>query len=258
MAKRKPKENFCSFDDSAGEEMLWYNYDVSMKKDYRTLINHLQKICRSTLEYDYWQRAAKSNDNIECPVCGENYYDKNLICESHHYPQKLSTIIDDILMEHIENQTLDKQTGLNIVKEIMALHIENKVSYINLCEFCHKKFHQQHPDVVDKIYKIFEERIKENNEEYEKSVDKQREEIQEYNKELKEKRQQDQKNYEEIKKEKDKEEDNKSTGVDLDIYSSFKAPEVIFEKKEYKKPESINIETKDGFEEVSINIDDLI
>jgi len=226
VAKRKPKENFCSFNDSTGEEMLWYNYDVSIKKDYITLINHLQKICRSTLEYDYWQRAAKANDNIECPICKENYYDNNLKCESHHYPQKLSTIIDDIITEHIENQTLDNKTGLDIVKQVMDLHIENKINYINLCEFCHKKFHQQHPDVVDKIYQIFEERINTNKEQYEISVKQQREEIQEYNKELKEKRQEDQKNYEKI-------------------------------KKECKKPESVNIETRDGFEEISIDIDNL-
>ena len=69
------------------EEYLWYNYDVSNKKDYITMINHIQKICRATLEYDFWQKTCKLKDSKICPVCDENNDENNLKCESHHHPK---------------------------------------------------------------------------------------------------------------------------------------------------------------------------
>ncbi len=140
------------------EEQLWYNYVIGNAKDWYTMTNHIQKCCRSTLEYDDWQRTAKYRDAEECPVCGDNYWNKRSKCESHHHPLTLKTIIEDILYEHIENQTLDDQTGLNIVDQVMTKHTVGQVSYINLCVHCHKKFHADHPDVLDKIDEIFLER----------------------------------------------------------------------------------------------------
>jgi len=143
------------------EETLWYNYDVSNRKDWITLINHLQKVCRTSLEYDFWQKTCKLYDSDVCPVCDENYYDNNIKCESHHHPKKLSTIIEEILEKHIEDNVLDEKTGLEIVEEIMGLHTMGQVHYINICEHCHKKFHKDHPTVKEKVYEIFEKRAQE-------------------------------------------------------------------------------------------------
>ncbi len=139
-----------------GEEELWYTYDMSNKRDYITCVNHLQKAFRATLEYDDWQRKCKYEHATECPVCDDNYYDKNLKCESHHHPKKLSVIIEEILDTHLEDNDLDNKSGFDIMLEIMNLHMKGQVSYINLCVHCHKKYHSQHPDVVNKIYEIFD------------------------------------------------------------------------------------------------------
>jgi len=166
---------------SYNDEILWYNYDVSNQKDWKTLINHVQKVCRATLEYDFWQRTCKLTEAEECPVCGDNYYEKNVKCESHHHPRKLSTIIEDILAAHIEDNVLDTKTGLDIVKQVMDLHIFGQVHFINLCEHCHKKFHKQHPDVVDKIDEIFKKRAAKGEElwksDYQKQIQKEQEKI---------------------------------------------------------------------------------
>jgi len=141
---------------------LWYNYDLSNMKDYVKCIKQLEKICRSTLEYDQWQRVCKYTDNQVCPVCGDNYYLNNSKCESHHHPKTLFDIVDNIMTEHIEKNDLDEKTGIDIVQEIMDLHLINSVSYINLCQHCHKKYHAGHPEVMTKLDDIMNLRINQN------------------------------------------------------------------------------------------------
>lgn len=139
-------------------DVLWYNYDLSNYKDQIKATKQIQKICRESLEYDEWQRKCKYKDSTTCPVCSDNYYDNNSKCESHHHPKTLFAVVEEIMDSHLEKNDLDEFTGLAIVGEIMELHLFNKVNYINLCQHCHKKYHAGHPDVIQKINDIFDER----------------------------------------------------------------------------------------------------
>jgi len=141
------------------EGILWYNYNLSDSRDIVKCIKHIQKICRSSLEYDEWQRHCKYRDATDCPVCGDNYYEKNSKCESHHYPKTMYEVVEEILDEHLEKNDFDELLGFEICKEVMDKHQFKQVHYINLCVHCHKKYHSGHPDVVSKIEEIFNKKI---------------------------------------------------------------------------------------------------
>lgn len=141
-------------------DALWYNYDLTDGRELVKCIRQLERICRASLEYDEWQRKCKYKDAKICPVCDDDYYENNLKCESHHHPKTLYDIVDNILEDHMEKNDLDEITGFKLVEEIMDLHMLGQVQYINLCQHCHKKYHDGHPSTVDKISKIYEEREK--------------------------------------------------------------------------------------------------
>jgi len=143
------------------DQLLWYNYDLSDLREQIKCIKQLEKICRISLEYDDWQKKCKYKDAKVCPVCEDDYYEKNSKCESHHHPKTLFTIVQEIVEEHIAANDIDSKTGIDIVQEIMDKHLLNQVHYINLCIHCHKKYHAGHPDVINKIDDIFEIRVQE-------------------------------------------------------------------------------------------------
>lgn len=138
--------------------ILWYNYDLSNIKEFVKCIKHIEKICRASLEYDEWARKCKYKDAQVCPICNDDYYDKNSTCETHHHPETLYCIVENILTEHINNNVIDSKTGLEIVQEVMDKHMLGQVSYINLCVHCHKKYHAGHPDVCTAMDIIFTKR----------------------------------------------------------------------------------------------------
>lgn len=142
-------------------DQLWYNFDMADPREFIKCIKALERVCRMSLEYDEWQRHCKYKDAKICPVCNDDYYDKNSKCESHHHPKTLFTIVEEILNNHLELNDLDDQTGISIVQEIMDKHLLRQVSYINLCVHCHKKYHAGHPDVINAIEAIFRDRVQE-------------------------------------------------------------------------------------------------
>ena len=141
-------------------DALWYNYDLSDAREIIKCIKHIQKVCRDSLEYDEWQRHCKYKDAQDCPICEDNYYEVNAKCESHHHPKTLYDIVEEVLEDHLEKNDLDDFTGYDICTEVMDLHMLKKVSYINLCQHCHKKYHAGHPDVIEKMNVIFAKRAK--------------------------------------------------------------------------------------------------
>lgn len=142
-------------------DALWYNYNLSDTKEITKCVKQLERVCRSSLEYDDWQRKCKYTDSTVCPICKDNYYDNNSKCESHHHPKTLYDIVENVLDDHLEKNDLDDKTGLQIVQEVMDLHLFNKVQYINICQHCHKKYHAGHPEVRMKLDIIFEKRVQE-------------------------------------------------------------------------------------------------
>lgn len=146
------------------DDVYWYNYDLTFDKSYKKCIYALEKTIRATLEYELWAKNCKTNhpDAVNCPICGDNYYEKSCKCDTHHHPRTLYCIVDDIMTDMINENSMKTTTAFDIVKRVMDLHTNNQVSFINICTHCHKKYHEGNPDVAKKLYDIFEDRIAEN------------------------------------------------------------------------------------------------
>jgi len=166
------------------EDTLWYGYNIADANNISKLVKHLERICRASLEYDLWAKDTKENDPnaIKCPICDDNYYEKCSKCETHHHPKTLYNIVDEIIYKYIDNNSLDTKRGLDIVREVMDLHTHRRVSFINLCVHCHKKYHQGHSDVINKMYEIFKDRSQAGKEEMAKNVQEVEIELTEVNK----------------------------------------------------------------------------
>jgi len=137
---------------------IWYNYDLSNDRQYIRCIKHLQKLIRGSMSYDIWQKRSKIGID-ECPICGIS---RDVVkMESHHYPKTLFDVVDDYLQMHVNMNTLDDKTDFDVCQEIMDMHFDKKVNYIVLCEYCHKKYHDNVPEVLDVIDEKWREQKKE-------------------------------------------------------------------------------------------------
>lgn len=143
MAKKKNEQ----------EDLLWYSYNMAEEREFKTAVKAVQKICRSSLEYDLWQTRSKA-DSSSCPVCGEFY--NYVKAETHHYPKTMFDICEDVVERHVFENTIDDQSGFGICQEVMNLHFLGNVNFVVLCKACHEKFHADHPEVVKKVSEVFE------------------------------------------------------------------------------------------------------
>lgn len=143
------------------DEVYWYGYDLTFDKSYKKCINQLERVVRASLEYDLWAKNCKQNDPdaIRCPICGDNYYEKSSKCDTHHHPRTLYCIVDDEIAEMVDKNEMKSTTASEIVRRVLKKHMQNQVSFINICTHCHKKYHDGNPDVSTKMYNIFEDKI---------------------------------------------------------------------------------------------------
>ncbi len=140
---------------------IWYNYDLSNEKQYIKCVKHLQKMIRGSMSYDLWQKRSKWGVDA-CPICG---IEKDLVkMESHHYPKTLFDVVDEHLQYLIDTNQLDSKTDFDVCQDIMNMHFTHQVNYIVLCEYCHKKYHDEVPDVLN----IIDEKWREQKQEREK------------------------------------------------------------------------------------------
>jgi len=135
------------------KDLFWYNYDLSNEKQYIKAVKHIQKLVRGSMSYDVWQKRSKIGIQ-ECPICGESKEYVKL--ESHHYPKTLFDVIDEKIQMHIDFNTLDEKTDFDICQEIMDDHFQHKVEYVVLCEHCHKKYHDNHPEIIDETERVYQ------------------------------------------------------------------------------------------------------
>jgi len=138
------------------EELMWYDYNLAEPTFFNRAIKALQKICRGTIEYDVWQTRTKM-DKTQCPVCDCNYDYIN--AETHHYPRTMFNVVADVVQKYIDENNIDTKEPLDIIQEVMHKHLANRIDNIVLCEPCHKKFHNNDPEVMDKVYTIWEEHL---------------------------------------------------------------------------------------------------
>jgi hypothetical protein len=142
MAKSKESQN----------ELLWYSYNMSEERDFKSAVKAVQKICRSSLEYDLWQTRSKAGSE-KCPCCNEYY--SYIKAETHHYPKTMFDICEQVVEKHVFDNTIDELSGFGICQEVMNEHFLGNVDFIVLCKSCHEKFHAGHPEVSKQVAEIF-------------------------------------------------------------------------------------------------------
>ena len=140
------------------ETSEWMGFDLSKEKQYTMVIKKLEFIIRKSLQYDIWQKRSKIGVDT-CPICEESLH--FLKPESHHYPATLFDIVDQVLQEHIHENTLDEQNDLDIAQEVLSKHMRNTIDYIVLCKQCHEKYHDDVPSITSKMPEAFANQKKE-------------------------------------------------------------------------------------------------
>jgi len=134
------------------ETSEWMGFDLAKEKQYSLLIKKLEFLIRKSIQYDIWQKRSKIGIN-ECPICKESMY--YLKPESHHFPETLFDVVDNILQQHIHDNDLDSLNELDIVQECLSKHNTNAINYIVLCKQCHEKYHDDVPDIVKEMPEAF-------------------------------------------------------------------------------------------------------
>jgi hypothetical protein len=141
-------------------EYFWWGYDMSKDKVINRLVKNIMYIVRKTPEYSYWAKNAKTYGDDTCCVCEIPYDKLSNRVDTHHYPLTLYEIIFNKLDIMIDNETIFNYTPLEFCKLIIDDHINGKVDFINICHFCHDKYHELVDDVRKKVYKCYQEEKK--------------------------------------------------------------------------------------------------
>lgn len=121
---------------------------MSNENQFTRCIKQLEFMCRKSLSYDSWQKRTKYAVS-ECPICDDSF--EFVQPQSHHHPLTLFAVVENILQKHIDLNDLDDFTDFQICDEIMHAHFEKKVQYIVLCKHCHEKYHDNVPDILDRM-----------------------------------------------------------------------------------------------------------
>ncbi len=120
-----------------------------------TIIEDIEKMIRYSTEYKLWSMKHKLGIN-KCQICGIEF-NKKLKPQVHHTPNTLFDIVMNVIIDKSEkNIELDT---IDIVKEVIDLHINEEVSCITICPCCHKQAHYEKEMLGEEITikkKLFE------------------------------------------------------------------------------------------------------
>ena len=133
---------------------LWWDYDLTRPIEYNRCIKQLMKMCRTSIEYNVWQKRTKWGLPDDCPICGISYTIAKP--ETHHYPKTMYEIVEEYLQKYLQDNSLEDVTPLELVHEIMQSHFSDEISYVVVCEHCHAKYHNQDPETMDAMKLLLE------------------------------------------------------------------------------------------------------
>ena len=134
---------------------IWWDYDLTRPMEYNRCIKQLVKMCRTSIEYNTWQKRTKWRLPDNCPICGIDYTIAKP--ETHHYPKTLYEVVEEFLQNYLQDNSLNEISPLELVNEIMQAHIHDEISYVVVCEHCHAKYHNQDPETMEAMKNILEE-----------------------------------------------------------------------------------------------------
>lgn len=133
-----------------------YTYEFYDIKELNKFVSNCKKLVRSSLEYSTWVSFIKHEKNL----CQYTHESNNVLTvDLHHHPYSLENIVKIVLQKQI--QVNNKTTTLDVAKEVLQLHYDNKVGYILLIKSLHEKFHNGYLkipiEIVNGNWKQFEQ-----------------------------------------------------------------------------------------------------
>jgi len=115
----------------------YYGYDLAKEKSKVSLVRRICTIVRRAPEYDVWAKAKKVGYE-KCPICGRDYLSARP--EVHHDPT-LFEVVYNYIETLIESEEILSKSPIEIAKDILEDHLNDKVSCVTICELCHKEIH---------------------------------------------------------------------------------------------------------------------
>lgn len=147
------------------DECLFYEVNILDEKEFTLFVKKIEFLCRKSQEYTVWSKKTKRDarlqnpdptldDSCSCPVCGINY--EYADPESHHHPITLFNLVVRRFQSWVDDNVLSEKTALDLVQEVMADHLINRVEHVVLCKHCHEKYHNGEVVVKAAVDKIIE------------------------------------------------------------------------------------------------------
>ena len=163
MAKESLNSLLDGLDPDA--EVIYFGIDLQNEKEFTFFIKKTEFLCRKSQEYDVWQRRTKmlaanqnrdtsKDDSCNCPICGISY--QYAPSESHHHPVTLFNICINTFQEWIYDNQLKEKNPLDLVQEVMNIHLCNEVEHVVLCKHCHEKYHNGEGATREELQKIID------------------------------------------------------------------------------------------------------
>ena len=163
MAKESLNSLLDGLDPDA--EMIYFGIDLQNEKEFTFFIKKTEFICRKSQEYDVWQRRTKmmavnqnkdgsKDDSCNCPICGISY--QYAPAESHHHPVTLFNVCINVFQEWIYDNALRDKTPLDLVQEVMNIHLCDEIEHVVLCKHCHEKYHNGEGSTREELQKIID------------------------------------------------------------------------------------------------------
>ena len=121
----------------------WWGFDLSKPSHLKKLIKKIERIVRISPEYKIWADSCRSGYS-NCPKCNISSQIDPL--EVHHSTKTLYELIEDLIDDYLkkdEEYFVKNISPIDIVKEILIMHLENKVDYEVLCSSCHERLHNE-------------------------------------------------------------------------------------------------------------------
>jgi len=116
----------------------YYGYDLTKTKQIQKLARFVANTSRKFPEYKVWAKIKKQG-YTKCPKCGKE--PEIAPPEVHHEPETLFEICYNFIEELIRNNEILNYTPIELVKEILYKHLNDQVSSITICKFCHEEIH---------------------------------------------------------------------------------------------------------------------
>jgi len=123
--------------------------DFPSNKDMMKFIKNVEKLVRSSLEYNLWVKHLRDAlGHTTCEITNENISECKI--DIHHHPIDLFTICKAVIYDKFNRSA--KFCTFDIATEIIELHFKDKVGYIPLLTSMHEKYHNGYLKIpIDKV-----------------------------------------------------------------------------------------------------------